>query len=64
LFKVRASNLYGDGDLSTAFSIDASQGPDQPIAVVTADSGINVVLTWTAPSDNQDALTGYIVKIL
>ena len=30
---------------------------------MTAASGTDVTITWTAPDDNEDALTGYSVKI-
>lgn len=64
-FQVRAINIYGNSlAWSTVFTIEAADVPDQPATLVTAESGTDVTITWVAPSDNQDAITAYIVKIL
>lgn len=63
-FQVRAINIYGNGAFSSAFTITASDVPDQPDEVVTAVSGTDVTFTWTEPADNSDAVTGYILKLL
>lgn len=41
----------------------ASAAPDEPLAVVTAVSGSDITFTWSEPYDNEDAVTGYVLKI-
>lgn len=62
-FKVLAANVYGDGTVSTVTTIAAAQEPETPSTLVTATSGTDVTITWTAPTDNYDTITGYSVKI-
>jgi hypothetical protein len=62
-FKVSAVNLQGEGPLSTEIVTSTVNTPNKPdAAVITQDTSTqNIRVTWTAPSDNGDALTGYII---
>jgi hypothetical protein len=63
--KVRAQNVYGFGQDSAATTIRAAQAPaqvSQP-TLASTNSGLNVVLSWTAPDSNYDALDAYRILI-
>ena len=38
--------------------------PDTPLAPTTANSGTNIVINWTAPSNNGADITSYQIQIL
>lgn len=63
-FRVIAHNVHGWADeLSEIASFQAAQKPDQPLAVTTTLSNLNVRIAWTAPNDNFKAITKYEVLI-
>lgn len=37
--------------------------PNTPNAPTTQNSGVNIVIDWTAPSDNGSAITAYKIEI-
>jgi hypothetical protein len=63
--RVRAANVYGYGSYSTPATIYAAEEPGQvgQASLASAVSGLNVALTWTAPSANQDPLLAYRILI-
>lgn len=64
--RVYAQNRYGTGPVSLAATIKAAREPgevSQPSMSSTAN-GLDVDLAWTAPTDNQQALTAYRILIL
>ncbi len=64
-FRVKARNIYGYGTVSSTVSVKASDKPAQMDAVTTeidsASGGVKV--TWTAPSDNSEAIDSYLIEI-
>jgi hypothetical protein len=66
-FRVRAKNALGWGDWSSIGTVAASAAPSEMAAVTTqidpADA-LAVEISWTAPTNNYDALTEYEVLIL
>ena len=62
-YRVSAINLVGAG---TASSVATNQAGDIPDTVTvlsaTAQAGSEIVVTWTAPSDNDYAITSYTVE--
>ena len=63
LFKVRATNLHGDGEFSTSLSALAAQEPDQPAAPTTTQVATGVSVSWIAPAANHLAVEEYEVTI-
>lgn len=61
IFKVRARNLYGDGDYSPEATLVASGKPATmatlTTSTVTATS--TILIAWVAPADSSDAITAY-----
>lgn len=45
-FKVRAQNIYGYGDFSAEFLVEASDYPGKPPIINVSLSETNVVLEW------------------
>ena len=37
--------------------------PSAPVAPTTSISGLNVKISWTAPSSNGSPITGYLIYI-
>lgn len=62
-FRLVAVNKWGAGGPSSTVIIEASTKPDQPATPATAMSGSNVVITWTAPAANGNAISTYTVEI-
>ena len=58
-FKVRARNIEGWGDLSSAAPILAAQEPPQMGSVTTAISDKSVNITWSLDDDNGSPITSY-----
>jgi hypothetical protein len=65
LFKIGAYNKYGVGEImpSPELTIVAAQEPDVPIDVLVVVSGNYALISWTAPFDNNSAITGYYVYV-
>ena len=62
--RVRASNAEGTGDWSTAASARtdaAAEAPDAPSAPTLTVGETWIEASWTAPADNDSAITGYDV---
>ena len=61
--RYRASNQPGMGDWSPILSITASAAPLAPAPMVTVNNGLNVGVSWSAPtSDRGAAITSYEVR--
>lgn len=63
-FKVEARNTNGYGSASSDFTILHAIAPDVPSTPTTANSGTNVVITWSTPLDNGSTITSYTVTIM
>lgn len=61
-FRIRARNVYGFGDFSTATTILASDKPSAPQQAWTETVGTNVIVRFTKPSDNGDPISSYEVE--
>lgn len=62
--KYRAKNIHGWGDYSAFVVITLAEKPGIPTSVQTANNGVNVDITWVAPSSNGGStITGYAVYI-
>jgi len=64
-FKVRAKNIWGWSAFSPVLTVVAAHKPDTMVTVTTAivSSTGAVRITWTAPEENGDAITGYNILI-
>ena len=62
-FKLQAVNILGPGPLSTEVSIRASDVPSQMKALATTRSKLNLVMTYSVPSDNGAAIEEYEIQI-
>jgi hypothetical protein len=63
-FRVRAKNKWGLGPYSPEVQIQASKGPDDiATAVVTANAGLKVSITWSEPNINGTPISAYTVEI-
>lgn len=61
-FKYRASNKHGTGVFSDVATVIASTVPDQLSPATTANSGVNIIATWSlSPSDRGATVTAYRV---
>ena len=62
-FKYRATNQHGTGDWSPIATIYASATPLAPAAASTSNDGLNVDVTWPAPTSDRGAtVSAYRVK--
>ena len=62
-YKIQAHNSLGWSADSTIVSATAADVPDQVTGLTsTAVAGSSVDLAWTAPSDNSNAITNYLVE--
>jgi hypothetical protein len=59
---VRAHNSFGWGLFSNPATFVVADVPAQPAAVTTSISGMNVMISWSAPSSNYATIDSY--KIL
>jgi hypothetical protein len=58
-FKVRALNIYGYGDFSDEYSLEASDLPGRPeIPTVTLDTR-DILVQWQAPNNHFSAIDSY-----
>ena len=63
-FRYRAKNIFGWGSYSDTLSLYAASVPNTISTVTTANSGTNVVISWTAPAYNGGStVLSYRVKI-
>jgi hypothetical protein len=62
-FTVEARNTNGHGNPSSDFTILHALIPDTISTPTTTNSGTNVVIDWTAPSENGSTITSYTVTI-
>lgn len=62
-FKVKARSAFGYSDYSNVVSQLAALTPTQPSAPTTAVSGLNVIISWTAPDPQGWAILGYRIYI-
>lgn len=60
-FAVKAKNIYGFGTISSELVVTPSDVPGKASIPTTANSGTDVVVTWTAPSDHQSSIDAYEV---
>ena len=62
--RVRATNAEGSGawSPSASRSTDAASAPDAPAAPTLTSGTTWIEASWTAPSDNGSAITGYDVE--
>ena len=60
-FKVRAINIYGKGAFSTELVVTPSDVPGKASIPTTANSGTDVVVTWTAPNPHSSSIDAYEV---
>ena len=65
-FKLRARNIWGWSDFSSALTIVAAHAPDTMSAVTTSiDSSTGgITIVWTAPVANGDDITSYTIEIV
>jgi len=63
-FKVKARNDGGFSPDSSAVMILVAQKPDTPVAPTTSIDDSNVLIEWTPPYDQGDALQGFQIFIL
>ena len=61
-FIYRAKNIYGWSSFSNSISIIAATIPATPLApTLTLSNGKDVLVSWTAPDNGGNAITGYKV---
>jgi len=61
--RVTAYNTYGAGTSSSTVTLTASDVPDAPAAPVISLSNTFCRITFTAPLDNSESITAYLVEI-
>jgi hypothetical protein len=62
-FRTKAHNIHGWGELSDSLTVVASSMPEQGLSPLITIVDLNVKISWTAPNDNYDQISSYIVKI-
>ena len=63
-FKVRALNIYGQGDFSTPISQRLSNIPNKPSMVTVTLVGTDVQIAWVAPDSNFSPINDYLVELM
>jgi hypothetical protein len=58
-FKVRGLNIYGYGDFSDEYIVEASDMPGRPELPTVSLSGQNVVVEWVAPWNHFATIDQY-----
>lgn len=63
-FAVRAINACGSGTLSNVLEVDMTTKPDrmEPVVLTPMDP-CGVLVSWKAPSDGGNYITGYRVEV-
>ena len=62
-FKVQARNTEGSSAYSAEVEILAAQAPSAPLTPTTTISGSNVIVNWSAPTNNGSPILGYLILI-
>lgn len=60
-FIVEARNSAGYSSASATFSELHALAPDIPVAPTTTNSGTEILVDWSAPSDNGSPITSYSI---
>ena len=66
VFKVRASNLYGNGQFSsdfTQYTIRAPAAMSAPVLVMSSGSNTLVQITWTKPVNYTSEIDKYDLQV-
>lgn len=58
-FKVRASNIYGYGDFSSEFIVEASDMPGKPPIPTVNLVATNIAISWQAPASHFAVIDSY-----
>ena len=64
-FKVKARNIYGDGQFSSELSVLASDKPDK-VDIPTVSIGAtdtSVTVSWNLPDAHSTAITAYQIQL-
>lgn len=62
-FRVESRNAIGYSPTSDVFTILHALAPVTPDAPVTSNSGQDILISWTAPSNNGAAITSYTITL-
>ncbi len=60
-FQVTATNGVGTGPAGTSNAVTPAAAPGAPTNVAASAGNQQATVTWTAPSDNGSAITGYTI---
>ena len=60
-FTVTASNTMGAGSASSALYVTPAAVPDAPVISTASAGNGQATISWSAPSDNGEPITGYTV---
>ena len=63
LYRARAHNIQGWGQYSDTLSVVVSSMPEQPIPPAITIEDLNVRIAWTAPNNNFNQISSYIIMI-
>lgn len=61
---IRAKNIYGYGEFSEVFLIEASDLPGKPIIPTVGIDQTNVVIVWQAPYSHFSAIDAYEILFM
>ncbi len=61
-YRVAAINAVGTGTVSSDVAVVAGDIPDTPTISLTAQSGNQIEITWSAPNSNAYPLTGFAIE--
>ena len=65
IYSVAAINIYGtSSQQSTSVQVKCSGPPSQMNSVIINQTGTLLRFSWTAPTNNGDLITGYLIYIL
>lgn len=62
-FIVEARNINGYSSASNSLTILHAIAPEQPSSPTSSNTGTEIVINWTAPSDNGAEITSYTITI-
>jgi hypothetical protein len=63
-FMIRAKNIYGYGEFSEVYLIEASDLPGKPIIPTVGLEQTNVVIVWQAPYSHYSAIDAYEIVFM